>query len=44
VTGGWRKLQYEELHNLYSSPNNVTKFRRIRWVGHVAYMKEMRKA
>jgi hypothetical protein len=20
VTGGWRKLQTEELHNLYSSP------------------------
>jgi hypothetical protein len=22
VTGGWRKLRNEELHNLYSSPNN----------------------
>jgi hypothetical protein len=21
VTGGWRKLHNEELHNLYSSPN-----------------------
>jgi hypothetical protein len=21
VTGGWRKLPYEELHNLYCSPN-----------------------
>jgi hypothetical protein len=24
VTGGWRKLHNEELHNLYSSPNFVT--------------------
>jgi hypothetical protein len=23
VTGEWRKLHSEELHNLYSSPNNV---------------------
>jgi hypothetical protein len=23
VTGEWRKLHYEELHNLYSSPNIV---------------------
>jgi hypothetical protein len=22
VTGGWRKLHNEELHNLYSSPSN----------------------
>jgi hypothetical protein len=22
VTGGWRKLHNEELHNLYSSPND----------------------
>jgi hypothetical protein len=21
VTGGWKKLYYEEVHNLYSSPN-----------------------
>jgi hypothetical protein len=23
VTGGWRKLHYEELHNLYSSPRVI---------------------
>jgi hypothetical protein len=38
VTGDWRKLHKEELHNLYSSPNiiRMIKSRRIRWVGHVA--------
>jgi hypothetical protein len=40
VTGDWRKLHNEELHNLYSSPNiiRMTKSRRMRWVGHVALM------
>jgi hypothetical protein len=40
VTGDWRKLHNEELHNLYSSPNIIrkTKSRRIRWTGHVARM------
>jgi hypothetical protein len=30
VTGGWRKLHSEELHNLYSSPNII---RMIKWDG-----------
>jgi hypothetical protein len=35
VTGKWRKLHSEELHNLYSSPNNIRQFkaRRLRWAG-----------
>jgi hypothetical protein len=40
VRGDWRKLHYEKLHNLYSSPNiiRMTKSRRMRWAGHVARM------
>jgi hypothetical protein len=40
VTGGWRKLHNEELHNLYSSPSiiRMIKSRRMRWAGHVARM------
>jgi hypothetical protein len=40
VTGDWRKLHYEELHNLYSSPNiiRMIKLRRMRCAGHVARM------
>jgi hypothetical protein len=44
VTGGWRKLHNEELHGLYSSPGivRVIKARRMRLVGHVARMGEVR--
>jgi hypothetical protein len=38
VTGGWRKLYNEELHNLYSSASiiRMIKSRRMRWTGHIA--------
>jgi hypothetical protein len=44
VTGGWRKLHNEELHNLYSSPSIIIimKSRRMRWAGQVARMGETR--
>jgi hypothetical protein len=40
VTGGWRKLHNEELHNLYSTPSiiRMIKSRRMRWAAHVARM------
>jgi transcription termination factor 2 len=46
VTGGWRKLHNDELHNLYSSPSiiRMIKSRRMRWAGHVARMGEKRNA
>jgi hypothetical protein len=46
LTGVWRKLHNEELHGLYSSPSivRVIKARRMRWVGHVARMGEVRVA
>jgi hypothetical protein len=45
VTGEWRRLHNEELHNLYSSPDIIrqVKSRRMRWTGHVARMGEERK-
>jgi hypothetical protein len=44
VTGGWRKLHNEELHNLYSSPSviRMIKSRRIKWARHVAQMERRR--
>jgi hypothetical protein len=44
VTGGWRKLHDEELHNLYSSPSiiRIIKSKRMRRAGHVAWMGEKR--
>jgi hypothetical protein len=45
VTGEWRKLHNEELHNLCSSPDIIrqVKSRRMRWAGHVARISEERK-
>ena len=41
-TGKWRELHNEELNNLYSSHTIVRVMRRMRWAGHVAYMRENR--
>jgi hypothetical protein len=44
VTGRWRKLYNEELHDLYSLPNiiRMIKSRRMRLLGHVVNMREVR--
>jgi hypothetical protein len=44
VTGKWRKVHNEELHDLNSSPNIIViiKVRRMRWAGNVARMGEKR--
>jgi hypothetical protein len=46
VTGEWRKLHNEDLHDLYSSPSiiRIIKARRMKWAGHVARMGEKRNA
>jgi hypothetical protein len=38
LTGSWRKLHNEKLHNLYPSISiiRMTKSRRMRWAGHAA--------
>jgi hypothetical protein len=45
VTGEWRKLLNEELHNLYSSPDIIRQVKsgRMRWAGHVARMERREK-
>jgi hypothetical protein len=42
ITGHWRKLYTEELHDLYSPLNViwVIKTRRIKWAGHVTHMQK----
>jgi hypothetical protein len=44
VTGVWRKLHREELHNLYSSPDIIKTIKswRMGWARHVTCMWEMR--
>jgi hypothetical protein len=44
VTGGWRKLHNEELHDLHSSPSiiRIIKSRKVRFAGHVERMGEKR--
>jgi hypothetical protein len=46
VTGSWRKLHNEVLHNLYYSPNliRMIKSKRMRWEEHVTQMGEKRNA
>jgi hypothetical protein len=46
LVGGWRKLQKQELHNLYCSPHIIRTFRsrRMRWAGHKAQIGEKRNA
>jgi hypothetical protein len=41
VAGGCRRLQYEEPHNLYTSPNLIRMIKSRRGVGHVVRMGEM---
>jgi hypothetical protein len=42
LTGEWRKLHNEKLHDLYSSPSiiRIMKSRKMRWAGHVERMGE----
>jgi hypothetical protein len=42
VTGDWRKLHNEELHNLYSSPN-IIRMIKSRWMRRAGYVARMGK-
>jgi ribosomal protein L32E len=44
VTGEWTKLHIEELHNLYSSPDDIMQIKscRMRWARRVARVGEER--
>jgi hypothetical protein len=44
VTGEWRKLHSEELHDVYSPPTivRVIKSRKMRWAGYVAGIEKER--
>jgi hypothetical protein len=46
LTGEWRRLNNEELYDLYCSPNiiRVIKPRIMRWAGHVARVRDRRGA
>lgn len=46
VTGGWRKLDNKELHDLYISPHDtkIIKLRNRRWVEQVQRMRAKRNA
>jgi hypothetical protein len=46
VAGVWRTLHNEEVCNLYTSPHiiRVMNSTRMRWVGHIAHMGELRNA
>jgi hypothetical protein len=42
VTGDWRKLHSQKLHNLYASPSVIRMItsREMRWAGNLAFMEE----
>ena len=44
ITEGWTKVHNEELHDICSSTNIIraTELRRMRWVGHLAHIGNMR--
>jgi hypothetical protein len=46
VTGSWRKLYDEELHNLYPSPSIIRMIQsgRRKWTGHISQMEDKKNA